>query len=163
MPYHCPFNCTCPMPPLLTHVQWLYVFTHVCLCLSSGDLPMCACVSQVVIYPRVPVSLKWWFTFTYPYQNLVCISHISTRECDWSHKSHVSKDVWDKFCRCCWVRLLIMLGVTQYRSVKSAYFSHYVQSLFVDMNYVRCVRRLVHMNNRGGYRSSAQAWTMQVH
>lgn len=50
-----------------------------------------------------------------------------------------------------------MLGVTQYRSVKSAYFSHYVQSLFVDMNYVRCVRRLVHMNNRGGYRSSAQA------
>jgi len=24
MPYHWPFNFTCPLHPLLTHVQWLY-------------------------------------------------------------------------------------------------------------------------------------------
>jgi hypothetical protein len=66
------------------------------------------------------------------------------RECDWSYKSHISKDVGNKFWRCCLVRLLIMWGVTQYRSVKSAYFFHYVQSLCVDMNYVQSGKNGTH-------------------
>lgn len=41
--------------------------------------------------------------------------------------------------------------------MKSAYFFYHVQSVCVGMNCVQSVGRMVHMNNRGGYRSSARS------